>query len=139
MKGGIEMLKRWLILLEVVLVCILVWELWSVMGCPQQQIPCFNCTVSQRQPATCGYFCRTVGTPIPYTCCCPAVSPGLGPVPNCCVATCARYDCAPLIPLIIQCPPYDLDFTPSHCSGMPFCCNVGPEPLQGYCATHQCP
>ncbi len=126
------MLRRWLILLQVVLVCIAAWELWSVMGCPESEIYCPSCTVSNRQPAGCGWYCIPVNSVGPYNCCCPAVSgggPG-GKVKNCCVATCVYYECWPQV----ICPPYDLDFTPSHCAGVPHCVTRGSMPIQGYCS-----
>lgn len=128
------MLRRWLILLQVLLVCIAAWELWSVMGCPQPMIYCPSCTISNRQPAGCGWACIPVNPKDPYHCCCPGVwsgGPG-GPVRDCCLAICVYYDCAPIIPGL-SCPPYDLDFTPSHCTGLPHCVTTGPFPLQGYC------
>jgi len=132
------MVRRWLTLIQIVLVCISAWELWSIMGCPQNPMYCPDCTMENRQPAGCGWACTPVKPKGPYQCCCPAVwSGGPGGVPrDCCVATCVYYECAPIIPGSgFLCPSYDLDFTPSHCAGMPYCVTTGPYPLQGHCSS----
>lgn len=132
---GIRMLRRWLILVQIVLICVAVWELWSVMSCPQPRTFCPNCSVNNRYPAGCGWACIPVNPKGSYHCCCPGVwsgGPG-GAVQDCCHATCFYYDCSPIIPGF-SCPPYDLDFTPSHCTGLPYCNITGPYPLQGLCS-----
>jgi len=101
------------------------------MGCPSSPYPCPQCNSQNRYPAGCGAFCIPVNPTQPYVCCCPGVWPTpYGPLPDCCVATCVKYDCAPIIPGI-SCPPYDLDFTPSHCFALNSRCDTtGPNPLQ---------
>jgi len=126
------MVRCWLTLIQIVFMCISAWELWSIMGCPQNPMYCPDCTIENRQPAGCGWACKPVRPSPPYQCCCPAV--WSGGVRDCCVATCVYYECAPLIPPI-PCPPYDLDFTPSHCAGVPYCVTTGSYPLQGRCSS----
>ena len=127
---------RWLLVtIQFALACVVVWEAWSVMGCPQSPMPCPNCNQNNRYPAGCGPWCIPVGNPQPYVCCCPAVVPSpYGPIKDCCAATCVHYNCEPIIPGTgFLCPPYDLDFTPSHCTGLRNCDTVGQRPLEGSC------
>jgi hypothetical protein len=133
-KEGWIMTRWLLVVLQITLACVVVWEAWSVMGCPSSPYPCPQCNSQNRYPAGCGAFCIPVNPTQPYVCCCPGVWPTpYGPLPDCCVATCVKYDCAPIIPGI-SCPPYDLDFTPSHCFALNSRCDTtGPNPLQGQC------
>ncbi len=87
-------MKRWLVVLQSILLMIVTWQGWSIQNCEDFTTLCEDCT-GTIYSAGCGRWCY-VGERLDdeaYTCCC-STSTRTG-YNACCEGSCVRYDCEP--------------------------------------------
>jgi len=127
-------MKKWLLMLQIGLISLIVWQVWSISQCKNFNTFCEDCAGVVYNP-DCGAEC-SVGQRLDdeaYTCCCPTTTrTGYS---ACCEGKCVRWQCEN-IPLI----PADCNFTDVEFMGvvgMKTSCKHkdGGRDMEGYCTS----
>lgn len=91
-------MKRWLLMLQAVMVLLITWQAWSIRNCERfAEFTYYEDCAGYYYPAGCGIWCK-VGKRIDseaYTCCCSTTT--RNGENACCEGQCVRWECITLI------------------------------------------